>query len=136
MHRVLRSVTLVEQNSEAAFAGLCAFLRSLGLVEQVSGECYLYLWPHRYGAPRQFATVNHALRTATIYLYPDALGLGAGYAARLYRALDDADLGMGSKLGPSIAIDLADEAQLRLFRDGLAELFPANSDRAPAGSGR
>lgn len=123
MHRVFQSRAGITADPADTFAGLRAFLCSLGLIEEPSGNCFLYLWPHPAGNTRQFATLQGSAHSATVYLYPDALGRAPGYAAHFYRALDDAGLGMGSKLGPSIGIDLGDATQVRLFHEGLAALF-------------
>ncbi len=122
-HRVFREGALREDATDLDFAGLRTFLRSLGLAEQESGGCYLYSVRHPIDGQRHFATVRCTMRQVTVYLYPDALGRDAGHAARLYRTLDLADLGMGSKLGPSIGFSLDGEAKLRLFKEELAALF-------------
>jgi hypothetical protein len=123
VHRVFRPGAVEALNSAGASEDLRAFLRSLGLIEQPSGDCYLYLWRQPGGVTRQFATLQAGLHSATVYLYPDALDRAPGHASAFYRTLDDAGLGMGSKLGPSIGINLGDARQLRLFRDGLAALL-------------
>lgn len=122
-HRVFRPGALHEAGIDPDFAALRVFLGSLGLVEQESGGCYLYSFRHPMGGQRQFATVRCTMRQVTVYLYPDALGRDAGHAARLYRTLDLAGLGMGSKLGPSIGFSLDGEVKLRLFKEELAALF-------------
>jgi hypothetical protein len=81
------------------------------------------VWRQPGGVTRQFATLHAGLQAATVYLYPDALGRAAGHSSAFYRMLDDAGFGMGSKLGPSIGINLDDARQLRLFRDGVAALL-------------
>ena len=123
VHRVFHSNAVVASASADASANLRAFLRSLGLIEQPSGDCFLFLWRQPGGVTRQFATLHAGLHSVTVYLYPDALGRYVGHASAFYRMLDDAGLGMGSKLGPSIGINLDDVRQLRLFRDGLAALL-------------
>jgi hypothetical protein len=121
MHRVFRDPVQVRDPSQA-FDDLRAFLRSLGLIERLSGESFLYDFPRPDGQ-RQFASLHGRRTSATIYLYPDALGKPAGHASILYRTLDDAGLDMGSKAGPSIGVSLSDESRLSLLRDGLRELF-------------
>lgn len=122
MHRVFRR----PPNLIAApqpFEELRAFLRSLGLVEDLVGESYRYRCRRPDGSLGWFATVHGGRRGATIYLYPDALGRGAGVAAALYRTLDEAGLGMGSKAGPSIDVDLTDAEQVGLLRGSLTALL-------------
>jgi hypothetical protein len=121
MHRVFQA-DASDYPAGGGIAGLRAFFCSLGLSETEALGSYMYWHGHADGE-RQFATVHGGRRTVTIYLYPDALGRGAGHASTFYRTLDDAGLGMGSKAGPSISLDLEDAAQVRLFREGLEELF-------------
>lgn len=99
-----------------------SLFQSLALVETEHEGGWQY---HRRGSRgwRQVATLHGRGRSATVYLYPDALELPPGSATPLYLALDAAGLGMGSKAGPSIGIDLDDAGQLALFADGLRELF-------------
>jgi hypothetical protein len=123
MHRVFAQPSALVTGPPTGLAALRAFLCSLDLVEESSGDSFLYSYPHPSGTLRRFATLHGGRRSATIYLYPDALGRDHGYATRFYRVLDDAGLGMGSKAGPSIGIDLDDEMQLRLFSDGLRALI-------------
>jgi hypothetical protein len=123
VHRVFRPGAAAASDPPDASEDLRAFLRSLGLIEQPSADCFLFLWRQPGGVTRQFATLHTGLHSVTVYLYPDALGRAAGHASAFYRILDDAGVGMGSKLGPSIGINLDDVRQLRLFRDGVAALL-------------
>ncbi len=122
-HRVFHSPPLLHDTGDADFDDFRRFLCSLGLDEQASGGCYLYAFSHPADGWRQFATVSCTMRQVTIYLYPDALGRDPGHAGRFYRTLDDAGFGMGSKLGPSIAFSLDNEARLHQFKQELAALF-------------
>ncbi len=124
MHRVFDTGITQSPVSQSA-ATLRAFLRSLGLEERAIAGSYVYTHTGLDSVRRQFATLHAGLHSATIYLYPDALGQAGGSATRFYRVLDDAGLGMGSKAGPSIGIDLDDAAQVMLFRDGLTTLLAA-----------
>jgi len=145
MHRVFRSgqqpdsawrTTIDGAACTAAFAALRAFLRSLGLEERPCGDTYLYYVSGAAGAARQLATLHGALRTATIYLYADALGQQNGYGDGFYRTVEDAGLGMGSKLGPSVAMGLDQPRQLATFRAAMTALLgpavPATPAPAPA----
>ncbi|MBI2760642.1 MAG: hypothetical protein HYX51_04350 [Chloroflexi bacterium] len=123
MHRVFAQPSALITGPPTGLSALRAFLCSLGLAEETSGDAYLYSYPHPSGSLRRFATLHGGRRSVTIYLYPDALGRDHGYATRFYRVLDDAGLGMGSKAGPSIGIDLDDDTQVRLFHDGLRALL-------------
>jgi hypothetical protein len=127
MHHVFRADQSPSGPSSEGIDDLRLFLRSLGLTEQERAGSFLYTCVHASGAVRHFATLHGRHRTATIYLYPDALGRASGHATRFYRELDDAGLGMGSKAGPSIGIDLDDPVQVRLFHDGLAALLGDDS---------
>jgi hypothetical protein len=132
MHRVFHSGTArSSDDASGPLAELRSFLRGLQLGERALGDAFAYDWLAASGGARTFATLHPGRTGATIYLYPDALGLPPGRFTRFYRVLDDAGLGMGSKAGPSIGIDLGDDAQVRLFRDGLAELLALVSPAAP-----
>jgi hypothetical protein len=121
MHRVFQS-DVSDYPAGGGIVDLRSFLCSLGLSETEALGSYMY-WHGHGDSKRQFATVHGGRRTVTVYLYPDALDRGPGHANSFYRRLDDAGLGMGSKAGPSISLDLEDEAQVRLFCEGLAELL-------------
>lgn len=123
MHRVFQA-DAGDYPPGAGIAELRAFLCALGLFETEALGSYIY-WHGSGEGARQFATVHGGRRTLTVYLYPDALGRGSGHANAFYRTLDDAGLGMGSKAGPSISLDLENDAEMRLFREGLAALFGA-----------
>ncbi len=123
MHRVFRKAAPRRAPGDDD-GGLRALLRSLGLVEEATTGAFVYWCPHPGGRFRQFATLHVRGRGATVYLYPDALGREPGFATRFYLLLDEAGLGMGSKAGPSIGIDLDDPAQVRAFAEGLRTLFP------------
>jgi hypothetical protein len=101
------------------------FFRSLGLAEEASGGSYLYYCRDTAGRRRQLATLSGSPRRATVYLYPDALGREPGPAEPFYRALDQAGVLLGAKLGPSIGIDLQDHDQVELFCDGMSRLMGA-----------
>lgn len=118
MHRVFRPGALSTGTASAAFDELRALLRSFGLSERESAGVYVY----RLG-PRQVATLRGSMRSATLYLYPDALGRGPGVASTFYRTLDLAGLGMGSKLGPSVDLSLENREHVALFREKLKGLF-------------
>lgn len=122
VHRVFRAPPSAVAAPEP-FAALRAFLRSLGLVEDGVGESYRYRCRRPDGTLGWLATVHGGRRGATIYLYPDALGRGRGVAASLYRTLDEAGLGMGSKAGPSIDVDLANAEQVALLHRCLRALL-------------
>jgi hypothetical protein len=122
VHRVFRQPPSAVAAPEP-FVELRAFLRSLGLVEDAVGESFRYRCRRPDGSLAWFATVHGGRRGATIYLYPDALDRGRGVAAALYRTLDEAGLGMGSKAGPSIDVDLTDAEQVTLLRSGLRDLL-------------
>lgn len=122
MHRVFRTPPPVHVARPAPFEQIRGALRDGGCVERALGEVLLYHL--RVGGERRhFATLSGGRHSATLYLYPDALGGPAGRASRFYRLLDEADLNLGSKAGPSIGIDLDDAAQVRLVCDGLRELL-------------
>src|SRR5579885_2109544 len=122
MHRVFRSPPPVHVARPAPFERIRAALRDGGCTEQPLGEVLL-CFVQVAGERRHFATLSGGRHSATLYLYPDALGGPAGLASRFYRLLDEADLNLGSKAGPSIGIDLDDAAQVRLVCDGLGELL-------------
>jgi len=121
VHRVFRT-TVPAPTAEQGPASLRRFFRSLGLDEEPSGTCYLYFCLDAAGRRRQLASLSGSPHRATVYLYPDALARGTGVANALYRSLDEAGVELGSKAGPSIAIDLEDAAQVELFCAGLATL--------------
>jgi hypothetical protein len=129
MHRVFRDpgATVTEADGPAV---LREFLCSLGLEEEPSGGSYLYYCHDTSGHRRQLATLSGSPRRATVYLYPDALGLAPGPAEPFYRALDQAGVQLGAKLGPSIGIDLLDAAQLELFCEGMARLMGTQAAHA------
>jgi hypothetical protein len=129
VHRVFRLVDGASAGRRDRFEELRAFLRSLGLVEDVTGESYRYRCTRPDGSLGWLATVHGGRRGATIYLYPDALGRRVSRAEQLYRMLDEAGAGMGSKAGPSIDVDLDDAVQVRLLREGMRALLA--DDRAP-----
>ena len=118
MHRVFRPGGVAVGTASEAFDEVRALLRSFGLSESEAAGVYVY----RLGA-RQVATLRGSMHSATLYLYPDALGRGAGVASSFYRTLDLAGLGMGSKLGPSVDLDLENAAHVALFREKLTALF-------------
>ncbi|HLZ73110.1 MAG TPA: hypothetical protein VKV26_24665 [Dehalococcoidia bacterium] len=122
MHRVFRSPTPSEVERTAPFDRIRGALVAGGCVERELAAVLLYSVAEA-GAARQFATLSGGRHTATLYLYPDALGGPRGRAARFYHVLDEAGLNLGSKAGPSIGIDLGDAAQVRLVCDGLRELL-------------
>ncbi|HZQ36184.1 MAG TPA: hypothetical protein VFD32_09645 [Dehalococcoidia bacterium] len=122
MHRVFRAPPPVHVERPAHFERIRAALYAGGCSEQPLGEVLLY-FVHLAGDRRHFGTLSGGRHSATLYLYPDALGGAAGIASRFYRTLDEADLNLGSKAGPSIGIDLADTEQVRLVCDGLRELL-------------
>ena len=124
MHRVFRSPPPVHVARPAPFEQIRDALREGGCTEQPLGEVLL-CFVQVAGERRHFATLSGGRHSATLYLYPDALGGPAGLASRFYRLLDEADLNLGSKAGPSIGIDLDDAAQVRLVCDGLRELLAA-----------
>jgi hypothetical protein len=109
-------------NESLEFDELRAFVRGLGLVEEALEGGYIYSCAGPRGEMHRFLTLHGGRGRATVYLYPDALGRPAGHATAFYLRLDAAGFDLGSKLGPSIGIDLTDDARLQLFRDGLAEV--------------
>lgn len=123
MHRVFRSPP-VQVERPAPFEQIRRALRDGGCSEQALGEVLLY-FVRLARERRHFATISGGRHSATLYLYPDALGGPAGLAARFYHLLDEADLNLGSKAGPSIGINLDDAVQVRLVCEGLRELLAA-----------
>ncbi|HEY7294948.1 MAG TPA: hypothetical protein VH916_07885 [Dehalococcoidia bacterium] len=122
MHRVFRSAPAACSASDAPFEAIRSALRAGGCSEHELAGALLYS-VMLAGEQRHVATLSHGRRTATLYLYPDALGGPRGLAVRFYRLLDEADLNLGSKAGPSIGIDLDDDAQVRLVCDCLRDLL-------------
>src|SRR5438067_48118 len=98
MHRVF--VRPPAAAPDASLDKLRASLRALDLEEVAVGESYLYMCRGPRGDRRQFLTLQGGRHSATVYLYPDALGREPGAATAFYHHLDDAGLGMGSKAGP------------------------------------
>jgi hypothetical protein len=121
MHRVFRSPR-PNAGRPAPFDQIRASLCAEGGSERALGDVLLY-FVRVAGEQRHWATLSGGRHSATLYLYPDALGGPPGRASRFYRLLDEADLNLGSKAGPSIGIDLDDAAQVRLVCDGLRELL-------------
>ncbi len=122
MHRVFRASPGRAIEPRAPLTAIRSALGEGGCVERELAEVLLY-FVRDAGGDRQFATLSGGRHSATLYLYPDALGGPRGRASLFYQALDEADLNLGSKAGPSIGIDLDDAAQVGLICDGLREML-------------
>lgn len=103
---------------EAVRSRLCGH----GLHEGFVGTSYLYSVGE--GLAARLLLVLHAVGTgAQVYLFPEALARTPGAAQPFYAALEAAGFGMGSKLGPSISLPLADEQRMHYFWSAFALLM-------------
>ena len=91
-----------------------ATFRAHGLAERRSGGSYVYTLADDPRA-RMLLILQSVGRGAQLYLFPEALRRAGGAAQPFYAALEAAGFGMGSKLGPSISLDVADAAQMTIF---------------------
>ena len=105
-----------------------ARFRDLGLEERPAGTSWFYA----LADGRLLLILSPMGRGAQVYLYPQALGRPPGSAQWLYAALEAADFGMGSKLGPSIGLPLEDEARMALFWSGFARLLAGDGGAGTA----
>jgi hypothetical protein len=124
-------VTLTIRDPAVPLDGIRARFRAFGLAERPSGLSWFYA-PAR-GEGRLLLILTAVGNGAQIYLYPQALGRAPGAAQWFYALLEEADFGLGSKLGPSISLPLEDEARMALFWDGFGRLL---AEEPPTGATR
>jgi hypothetical protein len=98
-----------------------ARFRGFGLLEQVSGESFLYGPADAPG--RMLLILTPQGLGAQIYLFPEALARAPGAAQPFYAALEAAGFGMGSKLGPSIGLAILDEERMTIFWEEFGRLM-------------
>src|SRR5437870_2664862 len=98
-----------------------ARFRAFGLLERASGESFLYGPAQSPG--RMLLILTPQGLGAQIYLFPEALARAPGVAQPFYAALEAAGFGMGSKLGPSIALNIGDEARMATFWEEFGRLM-------------
>lgn len=127
MHRVFRTPADVFEIAGPLVAVRTEF-RALGLIEAAVGPAFEYHVRRGAAGTALFATLHLQGHSATIYLYPDALGGRPGVATGFYLRLDEAGFGLGSKLGPSISFDPEDAAQRGMFFTGLRAVLRAASE--------
>jgi hypothetical protein len=98
-----------------------ARFRAFGLLERASGESFLYRPSEAPG--RMLLILTPQGLGAQIYLFPEALARAPGAAQPFYAALEAAGFGMGSKLGPSIGLDITNQARMAIFWEEFGRLM-------------
>ena len=118
-------MTLTIRDPAVPLDGVRARFRGFGLGERPSGLSWFYALAG--GTERLLLILTAVGNGAQIYLYPQALRRAPGAAQWFYALLDEADFGLGSKLGPSISLPLEDEARMALFWDGFGRLLAGDT---------
>lgn len=105
----------------ASLDAVRAHFRALGLGERPAGTSFFYLLPD--GSERLLLILQSVGRGAQIYLYPEAFRRPPGAAQWFYAALEAEGFGMGSKLGPSISLDVTDDQRMAIFWSAFERLL-------------
>ena len=106
-------MTLMTADQAASLDDVRARFRAYGLVEIAAGTSYFYSLPGSAG--RLLLILQSVGRGAQIYLYPEAFARPAGAAQWFYATLEAEGFAIGSKLGPSIGLDVTDGERMDAF---------------------
>ncbi len=125
------AMTLTTTDPAVVLDDLRVRFRSFGLEERAAGTSFFYALAGMDG--RMLLVLQPFGHGAQIYLYPEALERPAGAAHWFYAALEAEGFGMGSKLGPSISLDLTNPDRMRTFWSAFGDLL---AGRPPGGEVR